>query len=678
MRIGAIVTAPQGCGSLAREQNYYFLGAGRGHVALGWFDWSPEAGKQRPPQAHFMRLEQTAFETAILEKSIVVSKTSVSYPPWLNGLEGTNFEALEEGRNEPKRTYRESVNQRYSHIHGLVQRAEDVLFSDAPKTEIGKHARQCSPRQNSTRLATWFLAYRVSGNDLWSLKSPSHRIGTWERESDPAKAKKLGRPARNFGEREGYAAKPMAEKIQDEYYRRAKLGVTMTKIYRASITDGWGCKITKDQRGLRRYYHPQGKPFPTYGQFRYWVFKKFSPHEVQQTLYGEARIRAKSRTSQGPFGENLANLLEATEIDAFRIKERPKCLLLDQVAPPLIVARAICATSGRRIGIGFSFGSETTEAYRSMLFTMVIPGSLLGSLFGLPITNEEWPGVGLPPRLISDRGPGAIAAAIEGLERHFPVRELTPSYAGQSKAFVESSQPRNINLEGAPTYVVSELNVIEMMRREVLRAIAENDSSDVSSRLTLEMKARGVLPTPNTIWNFLDGLLRTSAMPLDVATAIRALLRPIEFSAQTDGLYYQGQCFDSPELRGTRLTERLSRGRALNVRGYVFPMLLRRAWVEHQGKLLSVVPRPPGRSVMGALDITTYELTEIERKACANTAVLAEHRSATKAEAEERFRQATGKRWDSGTRRQGRPPKPTQEARYEASLVSGKKVGIKS
>lgn len=49
---------------------------------------------------------------------------------------------------------------------------------------------------------------------------------------------------------------------------------------------------------------------------------------------------------------------------------------------------------------------------------------------------------------------------------------------------METTHPKSTQLEGAPTYLLSDLNVIQMMKRELFRAAAKNHSKDISPRLS--------------------------------------------------------------------------------------------------------------------------------------------------------------------------------------------------
>jgi hypothetical protein len=668
MKVGTQLAAPTGLGSLRPGETYHFVlsDSTAGKVTLLWF-----AGKDFS-RVCFIKLQQEIFESALMEGSLVLLERQSSQPPWLADLEDIDPQQLESGRRGRKTTYLTIVERRYLHIETLAKDPKAILGSADPAEVIARHAKACTPKQNPTRLAVWFGAYIVSGKNIWSLMPRFLNIGGWDRSQHPHCDKKLGRPSLLSGKRAGHSAIPIAGVIADAYVRFAKRGAHMTEIYNDAIRDVFKCKVTTDRLGHKTIYHPQSLPFPTLGQFRYWVMKQFGMQQVHLALYGAARVRSQSATSEGRFASSVSNILERSEVDAYQLAERPKCMLSEEAAPVLVVARSICVTTGAGAGIGFSLGGESAEAYSSMLFCMAVPKSFFCAMFGLEINDSDWPCEGLSPHYIVDRGPGAKDALIAELERKFPIRELAPSYAGQSKACVESSHPRKVRQEGKPTYVVSRLNVVELMKREILRTIKDNETSDVASRLTPQMITDGVAPNPHALWRYLDARGRNDAMPMSIAEAVRTFLKPVQLKAQHDGLYLSGLRFDSKELRESKLLESIAAQQVTSVPGYVYPLCARLAWIECKGKLLLVEAMLPLRDDEGQTYLSLGELAQTAKKARELNGLQREHSTAAKLESDLRFDESTGKSPDAGKRSEGRRPKASALSAQESFAMTGK------
>lgn len=68
----------------------------------------------------------------------------------------------------------------------------------------------------------------------------------------------------------------MVELCVKGYLKYGAAGVTMKVIYTQTMKFIFGCKTRRDQDGCFQYYQPNGEPFPSSRQFRYWVTKEFS------------------------------------------------------------------------------------------------------------------------------------------------------------------------------------------------------------------------------------------------------------------------------------------------------------------------------------------------------------------------------------------------------------------
>lgn len=309
------------------------------------------------------------------------------------------------------------------------------------------------------------------------------------------------------------------------------------------------------------------------------------------------------------------------------------------------------------------------------LFCMAIPKVLFCAMFGLPLREDEWPCQGLPSWATFDRGPGAATSLIREFEAHIAIRQLPPSYAGQSKATVESSHPRNVKTEGQPTFIQSDLNYVQLARREILRTVRDNQRTDISSRQTLTMVGDGFLPIPLNLWKYLDHRRRTDAHPISFDVAVRALLAPVEFSANEDGVYLHGLRFDSDELRQTGLHNRVVAQGKVKVPGYILSLSVRQAWVDLNGRLIRVDALLPIRDHEGQLYTSLKELSDHDVIRAKQRSALREHRAAVDAEYREIFEEETGKKWDAGHRKTGRPKRGTTNARHEFTTTKSFTTG---
>lgn len=676
MNIGSIVTAPAGYRAMSKNVDYYLVAnqACTSTVVLVWFccdDARATAGERW--RADLLRLPRAEFEAGLESGAINVRENDRSYPPWLSELEGLDPSALEELRVSRIKSYRDYASNRYQQIAGLVQRIEDLLAAQSIDAELAHHAATCMPRQRTARVRLWLCAYLTFGQDLYALSPAFRGNGAWDRSKMVDPNKKLGRPNRKNGPESGYSAVPLAGMIEASYLKHAVLGKHFCDIYVDAIVEDFGCKRTPDNRG---FYQPDGKPFPSLNEFDYHVSKRLGRPTVQRQKYGDARYRNKFCRSKGKFSEATGNVMESIEADANYLRELPRQLLSDKPGEPLATCRLNCDTTGYTPGVGFSYRAERRETYEAALFFAVAPNELLSRLYGVEITDNDFPCKGLPRKYITDRGPGN--RAVEGMspEDMPPIRDISPSWMGQSKAPVEASHPRYTKVDGAPTFTQSDHTVFELVKREILRAAADNRAKNCSARLTPEMITARIPANPIGMVRYLADRGRVDAVSMPLDRAVRAFLKQVEFRLDASGLWLEGLRYASDEFNSCELPRLLRGKQQLRIKGYVAPVSVRLAWVECKGRLIEVSAQATIRDDPKQLFLSLPELVELN---IARKDLVSEQRAtriAAKVGARDRFTESTGKHWSDGQLKSGRPTArgsrggdvvPTQPTRRQAS-----------
>lgn len=675
MHIGVQIEAPEGWQQMAKGIKYHFLrsDATQGRVLLAHFE---SGGINKSPQVHLLVMYRNLFEEGAGEEKIVPCENQQLLPPWLEPWSDIDLSQLDQFRPKAKVLHSERVEERYLIIAPTIQDIEQVLSMDNPESELNRRARLCNPPQNESRFRLWVLTYLCFGRDIWTLMPPFHRIGIWSRENFPNK--KFGAPSIAYGKSYGHGcSKGMAEQCVKGYRKRAKLGKKMTAIYEESMIEDFKCRIVTMPSGMKLYISINGDPFPTYWQFVYQVKKAIRTVEIQMTLYGKVRHRAKLAASKGAFSEEVTNLMERIEADGYYTNELPRGYVDGTSLPPLCVVVGRDVLSGLKLGIGFSFGKERSAAYRMMLFCMAVPKDFFCMLLGITYVEGEWPSVGLPGHLGIDRGPGARKDLIEELEKKFPIKDIAPSWSGQSKATVESSHPKDLHIDGQPTFIQSDLTPIQLMRREVTDLIRFNTVADMEARFEPDSELAFVTPSPLGLWNYYDKLFRNDAIPINIAEAVRTFLSPVEFSLRSDGVWLDQRRFDSEELRETGLLDKVSRtgSEGAKIQGYMMDMCLRHIWIEYEGRLIFLTAK---LRIRGDEETTYLSLEELiqwnEARQKVNSAYSV-HRHAASSEFMGRFKDDTGKAWDSTTRRAGKPKRDalSQQEEAEAQQATSKR-----
>lgn len=656
MNIGSTIVAPDGYAALTRDTAYYLIAnpSSGPLVTLAWFTRDPNPSKADDRwRADWLRIPQAQFEKGIQAGRIRVRNDDHAYPPWLSELEGLDPEAIEDLRQSSKRTYRNYATSRFTHIAGLVERGNELLAVDDLDDELAKHAMSCNPKQRTARIRLWLCAYLCFGNNLFAL-SPAYRgNGSWDRKTLSDPNKKLGRPNHTKGVNSGYSAVLMAPQIEAAYLKYAKLGKPMCDIYADAMVYYFGCKTSPDSSS---FYQPEGKPYPSPAQFTYHATKRLTREMVKRQKYGNPRYRNKLARSKGKFSEATGNVMETIEGDVNYLRERPTRLLSNDPGDPLATGRLICVTTGFTCGVGFSYGAERREAYRAAWFFAAAPKSLLARLFGVDITDSDFPCTGLPRKYIVDRGAGRGTTDLMDDEDMPPIRDMSPSWMGQSKASVESSHPRHPKIDGEPMYTQSDLNVFQLVKREILRAAADNRSKDCSAHLTPEMIAARVPANPNGMVHYLCERGRVDVVPIALDRLIRALLKPVDFMLNAQGLWFFHLRYTSKDFEACTSIPRPYGSQQVSIQGYVAPLSVRLAWVEWRGRLIEVSATLPIRDSEDQLYISLSDLESLGQVRNELVAAQREEKVSASIAARDRFTTTTDKQWDGGVVKHGKAP----------------------
>ncbi len=648
MMIGARIIAHEGFQCLAKGVVYHFLHSDSysNRVRLVHFNDASD-----DLTADLLMLPQNIFEEA-LENKMLVEDGRDEYPPWLKNIQGYSISFLEGRRSSTKENYNQKVDRRFMAISELVGKYREILSSDNPSAIINSHAKSQRPQQNASRLRLWFYSYVVFGFNKWALMPLFNRIGGWNREDNSNT--KHGRPHRK-GQRYGYNCSPaMKEKILSGILAYKDTTGTKTKLYSDILTKKFGCEI-KVARGVKTFIQPNGEPFPSFGQMKYWAEQMIGPKNLARELNGKHKARSQAG-SAGSFAERLSNLCQRVEFDGYYISEKLSGITEGSAVDGFCVVRAVCGLSGAVVGIGFAEGRETMEAYKMALFSMALDKVKFCELFGLNISSEEWPCYGLTGGVIFDRGPGATYGSEPEINWLGSI-ELTPTFSGQSKATVESSHPRDKKSLEQPTYFHSKLNFVLMARREILQVLTDNQSSDASGRMTEEMIINRVKPTPHGIWNFLDSRGRNSSIAMPFEEAARTFLTEHPVTIRKDAVYFYGRKYRSAALIDTHVFYRVARSGVIKTTVFALTMCVRHIWIELDGLLYELDFMSTATTPEGSVDISLSALKEIDKMRREAAADLRDEIPAIQQEYRDRFKKDTGEDSDSGQRKQGRPIK---------------------
>lgn len=608
MQIGTKLIAPEGYLNLSADGDFYFLAnSTRNHRALlvtmerGTREWD----------AHLVLLTQRDFEHGILSGKIVEAQSQPSVPPHLEGLEGIDLRSVET-RRKAKKSNIERAQERVLAIADYVSAWHEITVAPNPERFLNKMvmARGQTPR----RIRFWLLCYLCFGRSELALYPAFARIGHYDRTADTV-GPAYGTPN---GEADLVVTQRLSKEdialIEKSFVNLARKSVPLTRIYANAMIEFFHARTEYAADGNRRFFSHTGRALPTINQYRYRVKLLFSPYDITEALYGKNLARRKS-ANKGSFRETLTDFVEVVECDGFFPHEKPCSYVTGNELDAICVVRAICATTSQIVGIGFSLKGEHSIAYWMMLFSMAIDKKAFCALFGIDIEDSQWVGHGLPLRIVNDRGPGStLHNQLESLGPNrrvhtLPIREMTPSGSGQSKALIEGRHPKVLRLEEPNVYVKSEKTPWELAASEIYRCVHQNESHYLEDGYTATMAKNNVRQTPNAVAAHLIKVGRTHAQPMAFDDAVRQFLPQATVTLTRNGAVFRSITFKSEALTKAAPSKGVQK-----IKAYYLPLCLRHIWVEIGGQLFQLDNESIYKGGSKDINLSYTEAIQFERK----------------------------------------------------------------
>jgi hypothetical protein len=699
---GTVIHAPKGFHELAAGATYFFLRSSPQTKVVTLLEFVERPAKvvvrqskkdegsedgmrkkrmrrtvTRLPLPIPIHMPREAWESGLL-RGMVVSGQAKTMPPWLDALEGLDLGEIDLQRTDAAKSHRDRVDDKLFSISQLVARAPEILDHESLDKVINAHARSLMPVQNETRVRLWFYVYLVFGRNRDALHYPIHRIGHWDRMApEHEQDEKRGAPGRKGGYN---TTAEMRQMILESYARHAGIGVSDEQVYTDALKKDFGCKSRMVSRGhVKQFelYHPDGKPFPSKGTYFYHVNKHFRPQLVRETRLGKKRAQSKFKPALGSFTESAWNLMQRVEADGYRVFDLPKGYIEGSDLPALVVVTIRDVASGKKVGIGFSQGSETAAAYRMAQFCAAIGLEAFGALLGLKLKDGA---KGVSPHMVTDRGPGATAGGLPRDPEVLPVvRQLTPSYSGKSKAIVETSNPKTPSDDEAPSFRRSDLTTVALARREFGNLLAYNELTQVANRVDPELEHRVSRLSPSGVWAAMDSVGRNDAVQVSFEAAVRAYLDLVPAKLKDSYLEMVGRRYYSKfEVFMDALSAVKGGGHQIDVKVYVLTCCIRHVWFEWKGRLVQLdvrYPTPVSREVM---DMSLEEAVEFDAHMRRRIKDHEEHKRGARIYFEQDFKEQIGDELVSGSRVAGRAKRGSAVARQEAKEAKYSAAGRKS
>lgn len=587
IKLGTQLCVDQGYKSLIPDTRYYYLGPWSQPCVLLFF--FRKGGYQRVATT---RIDRKEFEFLISPgvEVICLCEKQLHRPPWMESYEATNFSEREDLRRDTKSQEHDlRVREKIEMMGAALSDEAAILSSDNPVRALNSYAEAAGA--HPYRFASDFFSYVLHGKDQWALMPRWFVNGRWDREE---KGKKFGRPALarnycfNFPLNRDMRRRIVSFARKNKGYFR-----TFVAFHAELLRREFKCIELRAASGSR-IFSTQGDPFPSPNQAYRAVDDELSDEEYAALFGKQKRIRPTRLFNQGNFTEQFCCNLEAIESDGYVIDDVLRSLVSEKATTKVVVVRIICGGTSCRVGVGFSVGGERKEAYRAAFYSMLAPRHYLEKIYGLNDgCLETWVSGGMAAFSTSDRGPAAWNIIIDEFDSLFPLQTIAPSREPLSKALVEASNPRTPDTSLDNIHIESNLTVAGVIKRELLRAVADNNGRDVSGRLSdsmlAEMHQLELPATPNGLWEFNRRKGRNAGdSDMSHQEAIRMFWEPIKVKLSRDGVLHHDSPYTSPALRESGVLNRLGSDQEIELRAYALSCAIGFLHVEVNGELIEV------------------------------------------------------------------------------------------
>lgn len=493
-------------------------------------------------------------------------------------------------------------------LRPMIDAAAEIFTAEDPVKAFNNWARACKLHQSRARERFFWLA--AYGFDEECLIPAFWNSGTSTSSSEKKFQVKRGRKVKDPTiTLVGWPYEPAWEKpMLKGWNTHSKPGETYMSVYVNTLHTEFGC-LSDTTRRPAAYYHPNGKTFPKRWQFQNFIQKTIGMDAWRAAKYGDQTIRNHAGNAIEKASQYLVNLLEEVQWDAQELNERPGDLLdPSQPGKPVVRVVAICCTCGGPVGIGYDYGAESKWAYLMALLSMAMKKSEFCALFGVEISDEDWPATGVMLSIRGDRGPAIGQKVSDIVADVLEVwQEWAASYDPVGKANAESGHYKTTKVEGAPRTPRTYRSPMEIIRDDLRKTVAKFRSADMSHRLDPDQARRLGAGTPLTIWNDLVDRRLYAGQHIPIHKLIRHTVPRHEVSIRHDGVYLGGVRYLSPELVNSGYLER-ARGDAISGYAYALNMGVKCIWLDFNSELMPLIGVPVRFNAMDA----THSLTLAE------------------------------------------------------------------
>lgn len=353
-----------------------------------------------------------------------------------------------------------------------------------------------------------------------------------------------------------YIDEDMQKAIKKYYYSPKKL--SLYGAYEMYLLDYWKGENGRLQKG-----------YPDFARFQRNYRKIKNGYRGIISRQGIGDYQKNYRPLLGSANDRAPNCgtfeMDATEADICIVSKysrkpigRPVVYLAVDVATRLITG----------IYVGLSGGSD---AILQCLRSTVEDKVSFCKKYGIDISAKQWPSIGLPQTIVTDKGRDFMSGRVKELCERFEI-EITnlPAYRPDLKGCVEKAfdclqerykpmlrgygtiEVENTREGAMPVQTKACLDLSEYTRILLRCVIYYNSSRVVSFQREPQMISDGVQPVSSNIWEWMVKMNRANLISANTEDIFLMLLPRATGSITRQGLVFDGLHYDSEELDMTR------------------------------------------------------------------------------------------------------------------------------
>lgn len=384
-------------------------------------------------------------------------------------------------------------------------------------------------------------------------KTKNAFVPRYENCGAPGKQRKAGETKRGRPSKYGStsinaddATREIFEKAINKYYH-TRAEHTFQYAYDMMIADYYTQYVTQPD-GKKKAVLISVEQIPTIRQFRYWYHKT---HDVKESITrrkGATKFELEHRailgkSDHGIMGPGAKYQIDATVGDIYLVSRFNRADIIGRPVIYFIIDVFSRMVAGMYVGLeGPSWAGAMMALANAMLDKVKFCAE-----YGIAITEEEWPCVGVPGAYLADRGEMESKSA-ETLINALSVRiENAPPYRGDMKGIVEQYfntanetaltrlpghvKPDMAERGGKDYRLDAKLDILQLTKILIECVLHHNNHHLLETyERTAEMIADEVVPIPLEIWrwgishrsgalrSFPEDKIKLALMPTDAAT----------------------------------------------------------------------------------------------------------------------------------------------------------------